>query len=111
SILFDASADILVYGNAERAIVDLSHRLARGEAIENITDLRGTAFIRRDKPDGWWVIDSTRIDRPGRVDQVVNPYLNIKESRACEIANGETGGEAGVSGVVLRFVPEARRNR
>ncbi|HEX5765049.1 MAG TPA: YgiQ family radical SAM protein [Woeseiaceae bacterium] len=111
SILFDASADILVYGNAERAIVDLSHRLARGEAIESITDLRGTAFIRRDRPEGWWEIDSTRIDRPGRVDQVVNPYLNTQELRECASAKAEQGNGGDPPARVLRFVPEARRNR
>ena len=109
SILLDAHADMLVYGNAERAIVDLTHRMARGEAIRDITDLRGTAFIRCDKPDGWWEIDSTRIDRPGRIDQVVNPYVNTQETDACTTTreSGETAGSA----QVLRFVPEARRNR
>ena len=48
SILMDATADILLYGNAERAIVELAHRLSRGENITHITDIRGTAFIRRD---------------------------------------------------------------
>jgi uncharacterized radical SAM protein YgiQ len=109
SILFDASADILLYGNAERAIVELSHRLARGEAIGDITDLRGTAFIRKGTPDGWWEIDSTRIDRPGRVDQVVNPYVNTQELRECQTAISEEND--GASAKVLRFVPEARRNR
>ncbi|HAQ89026.1 MAG TPA: hypothetical protein DCR78_21665, partial [Pseudomonas sp.] len=59
SILMDATADILLYGNAERAIVEVAQRLARGEAVEQITDVRGTAFIRRDAPEGWFEIDST----------------------------------------------------
>jgi uncharacterized radical SAM protein YgiQ len=50
SILLDATADMLIYGNAERALVEISHRLARGEALTSITDVRGTAFIRRDTP-------------------------------------------------------------
>lgn len=45
AILFDAKADLLIYGNAERALVALSHRLARKEKISEITDLRGTAFL------------------------------------------------------------------
>ena len=45
SVLPDSKADILVFGNAERAIVDLSHRLAAGESIKSIRDLRGTAFM------------------------------------------------------------------
>ena len=111
SILLDASADILVYGNAERAIVELSHRLARGESVQDINDLRGTAFVRRDKPKGWWEIDSTRIDRPGRIDQVVSPYVNTQESRECITTTQEAEVAAESSAKVLRFVPEARRNR
>lgn len=107
SILLDASADILVYGNAERAIVELSHRIARGERVNEITDVRGTAFIRRDKPEGWWEIDSTRVDRPGRIDQIVSPYVNTQESRECATQQDESRNGDNV----LRFVPDARRNR
>ncbi len=107
SILLDANADILVYGNAERAIVELSYRIARGEEIRDITDVRGTAFLRNDKPKGWWEIDSTRIDRPGRIDQIVSPYVNTQESAACETKQSEPVDEQNV----LRFVPDAKRNR
>ncbi len=107
SILLDASADILLYGNAERAIVELSHRIARGDAIRDITDIRGTAFIRHDRPEGWWEIDSTRIDRPGRIDQVVSPYVNTQDGEACTAKQDE----AARTDNVLRFVPDARRNR
>jgi uncharacterized radical SAM protein YgiQ len=74
SVLVDAKADLLVYGNAERAVVELSHRLAKGEAIGSITDLRGTAFMRKGVPDGWTEIDSTDVDQPGRVVSHPNPY-------------------------------------
>ncbi len=107
SILVDASADMLVYGNAERAILDLSHRIARGEQVADITDIRGTAFIRNDRPKGWWEINSTRIDRPGRIDQIVSPYVNTQESAQC----GTAQEEALDSDNVLRFVPDAKRNR
>ena len=46
SVLLDAKADLLVYGNAERQICEIAHRLAAGEPIEQIDDLRGTAFVR-----------------------------------------------------------------
>lgn len=52
SILVDAKADMLIYGNAERAIVELAHRLARKENIDNIRDLRGTAFIKKRNDNG-----------------------------------------------------------
>ncbi len=69
SILADAKADLLLYGNAERAIVEIAHRLARGDAIDTITDLRGSAFFVDDLPTDWRVIDSTNVDKPGRVEQ------------------------------------------
>ena len=105
SILLDAGADMLVYGNAERAIVEIAHRLARGERVSEINDVRGTAFLREDDLDGWWEINSTRIDRPGRVDAIVNPYVNTQTSAKCEQPSEEAGDN------VLRFVPDARRNR
>ena len=111
SILIDAAADLLLYGNAERAVVEVAHRLARGERIEDITDIRGTAFLRRDTPDGWWEIDSTRIDRPGKIDSVVNPYLNVREKACASTDPGERAGGNGGDTVPLRFVPDARRNR
>ena len=40
SILIDAQADLLLFGNAERAIVELTHRLSQGEPIDSIRDLR-----------------------------------------------------------------------
>ncbi len=85
SILMDATADILLYGNAERAIVELAHRLSRGEKIIHITDIRGTAFIRRDTPEGWQEIDSTRVDQPGKIDRIINPYVNTQDLSECEI--------------------------
>ncbi len=85
SILMDATADMLLYGNAERAIVEVAQRLARGETIEAITDVRGTAFIRKDTPEGWFEIDSTRIDRPGKIDKIINPYVNTQDLSACAI--------------------------
>jgi uncharacterized radical SAM protein YgiQ len=84
SILVDAQADMLLYGNAERAVVEVAHRIARGDAIESITGVRGTAFIRRDTPAGYAEIDSTRIDRPGRVEARINPYVNTQEITDCE---------------------------
>lgn len=85
SILIDASADLLLYGNAERAIIEVAHRLADGEKIAEITDVRGTAFIRRGSPEGWMEIDSTRVDQPGKIDRIINPYLNTTEMDECEI--------------------------
>jgi uncharacterized radical SAM protein YgiQ len=74
SVLLDAKADMLVYGNAERQIVDLAHRLAAGENIRDITDLRGTVFTRKSTPDDWIEIDSTHLDSPGPLNPPIDPY-------------------------------------
>ncbi|MDX9861722.1 MAG: YgiQ family radical SAM protein [Rhodospirillales bacterium] len=62
SILVDAKADILVYGNGERAIVEIAHRTAKGETPRGMTDIRGTAFLRDAVPEGWTVLDLTSIE-------------------------------------------------
>ena len=96
SILLDAKADLLVYGNAERQIVEIAHRLAAGESIRNITDVRGTAFaqpcgalppLHAAAAEGlsvaaWSEIDSTHIDTPGPLNPPLNPYATEEEMRA-----------------------------
>ena len=79
SIVVDAKCDLLLYGNAERALVEIAHRLARREPVENIADVRGTAFVRRHSAEGWFEIDSTEVDRPGRVDDYTSPYQTTAE--------------------------------
>jgi uncharacterized radical SAM protein YgiQ len=74
SVLMDAKADLLVFGNAERQICEIAHRLAAGKRIDEITDLRGTAFARRAVPEGWVEIDSTGVDTPGPLNPPVDPY-------------------------------------
>lgn len=87
SILIDAKADILLYGNAERALVEITHRLSRGEKIKDMTDVRGTAFVRRTSAVDYVEIDSTEVDEPGKIDPPINPYLMPDEQAA---AQGET---------------------
>ena len=82
SVVVDAKCDLLLYGNAERAIVEIAHRLAAKEPIATMTDIRGTAFIRRsgdETAQGWFEIDSTSVDEPGRVEAHVNPYMMISD--------------------------------
>ncbi|WP_421955100.1 YgiQ family radical SAM protein [Polaromonas sp.] len=82
SVVVDAKCDLLLYGNAERAIVEIAHRLAARETIATMTDIRGTAFIRRagdETSQGWFEIDSTSVDAPGRVEAHVNPYMMISD--------------------------------
>ncbi|MBK9220294.1 MAG: YgiQ family radical SAM protein [Uliginosibacterium sp.] len=77
SVLPDSKADLLIFGNAERALLALTHRLAAGEAIASIRDLRGTAFmVKRDWLPGpdWQEVDSLGLDRPRRIEPHPNPY-------------------------------------
>ncbi len=74
SILLDSKADLLVYGNAERAIVEVAHRIAAGEQARQIHDLRGTAYVADVLPSGWGQIDSTTLDEPGVVEAHTDPY-------------------------------------
>ncbi len=82
SVLPDAKADLLLFGNAERAIVEVAHRLARGEAIGDIRDVRGTAFMTRELPAGRPLVDSTRLDSPGPVDPHPDPYAS-QSAQSC----------------------------
>lgn len=74
SVLFDAKADILLFGNAERAIVEVAHGLAAGKTIADMQDLRGTAVLRKAPLPGWSGLDSSHLDKPTRIDPIINPY-------------------------------------
>ena len=80
SILPDAKADLLLFGNAERALVELAHRLARGENIKSIRDLRGSSFMvpRGWRPEGWTEADSTSVDTPGAIHARPDPYAMVQ---------------------------------
>jgi uncharacterized radical SAM protein YgiQ len=52
SVLADAKADLLLYGNAERAVVEVANRLAAGEVPRDLNSIRGVALFRR-VPDGY----------------------------------------------------------
>ncbi|WP_310628737.1 YgiQ family radical SAM protein [Limnohabitans sp.] len=129
SIVVDSKCDLLLYGNAERAIVEIAHRLAAKEPVQDITDVRGTAFVRRETPEGWFEIDSSSIDVPGRVEAHVNPYLMVSDqakaqgescaredeaNAVADAANAKAGsapsgskGEAGFTISPLNFVANA----
>jgi uncharacterized radical SAM protein YgiQ len=121
SVLVDAKADLLIYGNAERALVEVVHRLAGGEVIGDLTDLRGTVCIRRGVPAGWVEIDSTTVDAPGPLAALPDPYATEMPGAASggpDVAPppGAAGDPAGrpVVGVPLPFprrAPRVERSR
>jgi uncharacterized radical SAM protein YgiQ len=109
SILLDARADLLVYGNGERAVVEIAHRLASGDSLQSLHDIRGTAFVGRRTDADWTEIDSTHLDLPGRVDPQPDPYaMSADESpgTSCTTVDAD-------SPQVVRFarrLPSARRD-
>jgi uncharacterized radical SAM protein YgiQ len=113
SIVTDAKCDLLLYGNAERAIVEIAHRLAAKEPVHEITDVRGTAFFQRSKPEGWFQIDSTEVDQPGRVEDHINPYQTTSEQAEAQgttCAKEEGSGMPEVNPAIqpLTFVPNPK---
>jgi uncharacterized radical SAM protein YgiQ len=112
SVLLDAKADLLVYGNGERQICELAHRLAAGAPIDSITDLRGTAFVRRTPAPGWIEIDSTHLDAPGPLNAPVDPYA-MERAAPAPCADAGAAGPGGSEKVVrfVRRVKNADRER
>ena len=104
SILLDSKADLLVYGNAERQIVEIAHRLAKGETIHDLKGIRGTVHFVKQVPQGWLEKDSTQIDKPGGVISHVNPY---QEQPACERAPDQADSD----GQIIQFKPIANSQR
>jgi uncharacterized radical SAM protein YgiQ len=45
SILLDSKADLVVYGMGENAIVEIARRLAKGETVKDLRDMRGVAYV------------------------------------------------------------------
>ena len=106
SVLPDSKADLLLFGNAERAIVELTHRLAKGEAIAEIRDLRGSAFMvtRGWRPEGWSEADSTTVDTPGAIHPHPDPYeMKEKNPAAPPKAAAATGVQT------IQFVDRASK--
>jgi uncharacterized radical SAM protein YgiQ len=99
SVLADTRADLLVFGNAERAIVEIAHRLASGTPVSEIRDVRGTAFVVPAGPSesdplhswkrGFAELDSTTLDAPGRIDPKPDPYAMEAERQEAPCATGE----------------------
>ena len=108
SVLPDSKADLLLFGNAERALVEVAHRLADGEAIAGIRDVRGTAFMTaRDWLPGadWQEIASRTLDVPGRIEPHANPYA----TEPATPAPTDPGVQAAAGGAPVRLVNREER--
>jgi uncharacterized radical SAM protein YgiQ len=122
SVLLDAKADLLVYGNGERQIMEIAARLQAGEPIAALNDIRGTAFVQRTRPADQVEIDSTHLDAPGPLNPPLDPYAmtptagaeRTPGTAAAERAASEAGAAvAEPAEKVVRFarrVPNAARD-
>jgi uncharacterized radical SAM protein YgiQ len=95
SILVDSKADILIYGNAERALVEVAHRAAKGQPLRGMQDVRGVSYILDAVPDGWTVISPDLVDEKAEVENEVEP------DEATVLA--ETAKRATAGAVVVRL--------
>ena len=113
SVIFDAKADILLYGNAERAIVELSHRLADGESITDLRDIRGTAYVVSELPNDIEMVDESSFEPKagtnGKIN-VVSLDTTTAEANPCEqvpdaVAAGD-GSEKTIYDLEQVYVPD-----
>jgi uncharacterized radical SAM protein YgiQ len=111
SVLIDSAADILLFGNAERAIVELTHQLSRGVKVSELGNIRGTAIIREQMPKDWTEIDSSRIDWPSSwpkdIESNKNPYdydHNPQTNKSCASKN-EAGKKKAEEVKEIRIIP------
>ncbi len=120
SVLVDSKADLLVFGNAERQIGAIARRLDAGEPISGVTDLRGTAYLRRVLPADWIEVDSTELDTPGVVSSPADPYAAAPTvpaaspgcaSPAGARASSPTSAAAHTVVKFFRKVPNVQRER
>lgn len=104
SVLIDAKADLLVFGNGERQVVEIAHRLARGEAIGSLTTIRGTAVLRKHLPAEIELVDSAPFNLPPGHWSKPNPYQEQRPS--CTRAEGAPAAEES-----LHFAPTTQSPR
>ncbi|WP_350655464.1 YgiQ family radical SAM protein [Psychrobacter sp. S1-30-MNA-CIBAN-0213] len=121
SILLDARADVLLYGNAERAIVDVVHGLSKGYTFEQMSKLRGTSYLLTPTRRHWQAdmteVASNDVDTVGRVDPIINPYVMTEDVDQCSIEQEKPSdspvGQAmtGMSAQYQGFVAEPVTNK
>jgi uncharacterized radical SAM protein YgiQ len=78
SIFLDSKADILVYGMGERPILEIARRLARGEPVKDIRDVRGSC-VRSQGPPPELAVKETGAAKEGPVPAIQVPdYETVK---------------------------------
>ncbi|PLW83248.1 YgiQ family radical SAM protein [Kineobactrum sediminis] len=103
SVLLDSCADLLLYGNAERALVEVAHRIAGGEPVKDIRDVRGTAWVCKRLPEEYRVIDSSHLDIIGPVEAPINPYIDTRVE-ACATTSNDAAAATETEVAVVRLL-------
>lgn len=88
SILFDAKAELLVFGMGERPVLEVAQRLARGEKATQLRDVRGTAYLiddaetrRHEAEPARHAVDSKVVVLPSFEEVVASPAAFARMSR------------------------------
>ncbi|MDX1452718.1 MAG: YgiQ family radical SAM protein [Oleiphilaceae bacterium] len=111
SVLLDSKADILLYGNAERAIAEVAHRISRGEHPRDMLNIRGTAVLVKQLPHDWVTKDSTRVDKPGRIDPKINPYIDTSGGDTASCASNKEAERQKDDAQVIKILPIKGREK
>ncbi|PCJ23578.1 MAG: YgiQ family radical SAM protein [SAR86 cluster bacterium] len=104
SVLIDSNANILLFGNAERALLEVAHHLAAGRPMGELDYLRGTASLRSKISSTWTEIDSTRIDWPSKIDNIPNPY-DFHDKSLKDQADNDQPSQASDDSQAIRIIP------
>ena len=75
--------------------------------IADITDLRGTAFVRSAVPKEWVEIDSTHLDAPGALAPPIDPYAITPAA----IAGAARTGAAATAAPSVRFIRDVKNSQ
>jgi uncharacterized radical SAM protein YgiQ len=102
SILLDSKADLLVFGMGERAAWEIARRLDAGEPVDRLTDVRGTAHVRKNRR-AWgelaadasrYVTDGKAVLLPSYEEVCADKLAFARMSRALQYETNAHNGRA-----------------
>ena len=104
SILADAKADVLIYGNAERAVVEVANRyaVAGGGTAPAFDDIRGVALFKKTVPDGWTELAADDLDNAEEGARIVKNSQTVVRMPSLEQVQADPEAYARASRVLHR---------
>lgn len=112
SVLLDSKADILLYGNAERPLLEVAHRISQGESVKEMRDIRGTTVMLKEALPNWDGIDSQQVDKLGKIDPIISPYADINVACATQkIADQSSADQQDVTQPITVLPPLAKSHK